>query len=305
MILKPDDKYLKQVELEYSTSLEKYHNACNSINNLKTIISILVSIFGIIVSLVSPIVFDEEQFMSFFSIEPELYATILPLLSLSIILMIGGCLTIFCMLLLDRSSHLFDRYINISKMKYYTIITQYKKINKKLSDITQTISYKHEIYAWVIILLIISIFVMSTLTLLFLNGLGTGDGLINIILTQSLSDILVIPTIPILIWLMITLSIIFNIVGFSSLLYFYSNLLRINNIEYKLCLISCVVSFVLCITLPISVYVINLCPEIGSLVAYHALFLMGVPYIAQLVLVFYRFGYSICKLIKNKTKCKL
>ena len=297
MIYRPDSKYLKQAELDYSISLEKYHIACNSMNNLKTIISILVSLAGIGFSLFLPILFDKNQFISFFSINPEMYPPLLVSLSIIIILIVAGGIGIFATLFLDNSSSLFDTKISKLKLSHLPLITRYKHLTQKIEEITHIVSYKHDIYSKTLLVLIITSLLVAVITILFLNGLGSGDGVSNILLTTIIPSVTLINPVPMFIWVIVTLSLILHLVGFASLVFPFANSRNFDKKQHDISLVACILSYILCITLILFTILTNISSGWVVLLIINAMILMILPYGVSTVLSIY-----LLKVVSNLKK---
>lgn len=299
---KPDPQYLKQAELDYSLCLENYHIACNSINNLRTILSIIVSLVGVVLSLIIPVLLDKNQFINYFSVEPETYPSLLISLFIVTLFMIIGGLVIFVTLFRDNASSLFEIKIVNQNLSHLPLLTRYKRLTQKLEEITKMISYKQDIYRKTIHVLIVTSVLVVVITLFFLNGLGSGEGSLNILLSAFIPHFTPIHTIPAFIWIIVTLSLIFHLLGFASVVFPFSNSRNFDKIQHKICSVTYLISYVLYVTLIIFSILTNIIPECVLLLTFNAGILMILPYGMSVLLTVYllKVVYDLKKEIKMR-----
>ena len=287
MTCKPDLQYLKQSELDYSISLEKYHIACNSINDLKTILSVLVSAVGILLSLILPVLLDKNQFLSFISVKPEMYPPLLISLSIIILFIVACGSFIIVTLFRDNSSSLFDIEVNNQNLSHLSLLTRYKRLTQKLEEITEMISYKQNIYSRTLSMLCITSFLVMTITLIFLNGLGSGEGSLNILLNAFTSSFTAINTIPTVIWVVVTLSLVFNLFGFAYTIVPVANIRRFDKKQHKICVVIYKLSIGFYVTLIIFSVLAITYPELSLMMIINAGILMMLPYGMNVLLTCY------------------
>ena len=199
-------------------------------------------------------------------------------------LVIGG-LAIIITLFTENSSSLFDRELSIDKFSDLSILTRYRKITKKLDEISQIVSYKYDIYRKILIVLIISSVLVIGITILFLNGLGSGDRIINILLTSIVPSLTSLHTIPMFIWAIVTLGIIFHIFGFASLLFTFAGDSRCGKSEHDICSWACIISYILCATLTISIILTTINQYLVLMLIINVVLLMILPYFTSFIVI--------------------
>lgn len=286
MSWKPDSLYLKNLEFEYAISLERYHNACNSINNLKTIISIIVSLIGVVLSLALPILLNKERFTEFFSINPVIYDNVIPWLFSIIVLITLGYGIIFGRLLFDKSGKEFDKITSHSRLSEKTLYTQYRFISQNLTQKAREITYKYDICAKIIFSVLLSSLILGVLTLLCLSGLGSGEGTLNLLLT-AFSPNTDVYSVPMYIWIFASMTLTFNIIGYSVVLYSFAGSLNIEKMRYKICNISCIISFVFQTSFVALIFLTNIIPEMIVPLILNAFLFMLLPYATEIILTIY------------------
>jgi hypothetical protein len=244
-------------------------------------------VVGILLSLILPVLLDKNQFLSFISVKPEMYPPLLISLSIIILFIVAGGLFIIVTLFRDNSSSLFDIKVSNQNLSHLSLLTRYKRLTQKLEEITEMISYKQNIYSRTLSMLCITSFLVMTITLLFLNGLGSGEGSLNILLNAFTSSFTVINTIPTVIWVVVTMSLVFNLIGFAYTIVPVANIRSFDKKQHKICVVIYKISIVLYVTLIIFSALTITYPALSLMMIINAGILMMLPYGMSVLLTYY------------------